>query len=394
MMTVAWFHCFSGVAGDMVLGALLDAGADADQVRSMVAELGVSGWSLDVEAVQRAGLRASRAVVHAPADVDHPRTFADIARLLDAARLPSRVRSRALATFTALAEVEGHLHGQRPEDVHFHEVGGLDAIVDVVGACAALDILAVDELLTSPVRVGLGTVASEHGELPNPAPATLALLARAGIAAEGLATTTELATPTGAALLAALATTCGPLPAMVPVRIGYGAGGRDVPGRANVVQVVIGTARQARPATQDPGQPMVELAANVDDVTGEVLAHAVASLLAGGANDAWITPIVMKKGRPAHTLHALCDPALAEAISQLLVAESGTLGLRATSVMRWPQIREEFSVVVEGHAVGVKRAGSRIKPEHEDAAKAAEALGWPLRDVLAEAERLARGAPA
>ncbi len=177
---------------------------------------------------------------------------------------------------------------------------------------------------------------------------------------------------------------------MTPARIGYGAGGRDVEGRANVVQVVIGAATPAAEAALSaPGQPMVELAANVDDVTGEVLAHAVAALLAAGANDAWITPIVMKKGRPAHTLHALCDPAQAGAVGAVLLAESGSLGLRATAVERWPQVREELVVDLDGHAVRVKRAGHRVKAEHDDAAAAARALGRPLREVLAEVERRA-----
>src|SRR5262249_16837287 len=162
----------------------------------------------------------------------------------------------------------------------------LDAIVDVVGTCAALELLDVDLVHTSPVRVGLGTVTAAHGELPNPAPATMALLARSGIAAEGVATTVELATPTRAAVLAALASAAGPLPAMTPAHVGYGAGGRDVPGRANVVQVVVGSAAPRPEDALGPGQPMVELAANLDDVTGEVLAHALAALLAEGANDA------------------------------------------------------------------------------------------------------------
>jgi uncharacterized protein (DUF111 family) len=176
---------------------------------------------------------------------------------------------------------------------------------------------------------------------------------------------------------------------MTPTRVGYGAGSRDVPGRANVVQVVIGELAVGDGARQGPGQPMVELSANVDDVTGEVLAHAVGSLLAGGANDAWITPIVMKKGRPGHTLHALVDPALAEAVRDILVAESGTLGLRAVTVARWPQVREDVVVEIDGQSVRVKRAGHRVKAEHDDAARAAVALGRPFRDVLAEAERLA-----
>ena len=277
------------------------------------------------------------------------------------------------------------------DEVHFHEVGALDAIVDVVGTCAALELLDVDEVRTSPVTVGLGTVRSAHGELPNPAPASLALLAAAGITVTGVASPVELATPTGAALLAGLAAGSGPLPPMTPTRIGYGAGGRDVEGRANVVQVVIGMAAPAAgvAALSGPGQPMVELAANLDDVSGEVLAHTLAALLAAGANDAWITPIVMKKGRPAHTLHALCDPALAGAVGAVLLAESGSLGLRATAVERWPQRREELVVDLDGQAVRVKRAGHRVKAEHDDAAAAARALGRPLREVLAEVERRA-----
>ena len=215
-MALAWFHCFSGIAGDMALGALLDAGADVDEVRDVIARLPVSGWDLRAEAVQRAGLRATRAVVHAPEDPDHHRTFADLRGLLAGADLPDRVRARALAVFTALAEAEGRLHGVPADAVHFHEVGALDAIVDVVGTCAALELLDVDEVRTSPVTVGLGTVRAAHGELPNPAPASLALLAAAGIPVTGVASPIELATPTGAALLAGLAAGSGPLPPMTP----------------------------------------------------------------------------------------------------------------------------------------------------------------------------------
>jgi len=391
-VALAWFHCFSGIAGDMALGALLDAGADVDEVRALVGRLPVTGWDLQAEVVQRAGLRATRAVVVAPEDPHRERTFADLRALLAEADLPERVGARARSVFGALAEVEGRLHGVPADAVHFHEVGALDAIVDVVGTCAALELLDVDEVRTSPVSVGLGTVRAAHGELPNPAPASLALLTAAGIPVTGLETPVELATPTGAALLAGLGAASGPLPAMTPTAIGYGAGGRDVEGRANVVQVVIGTGVDDGPAAALalPGQPMVELAANVDDTTGEVLSHTLTALLAAGANDAWVTPIVMKKGRPAHTLHALCDPAQAARVGAVLLTESGSLGLRATDVQRWPQVREDLVVDVDGHSVRVKRAGHRVKAEHDDAAAAAQALGRPLREVLAEAEH--RGA--
>jgi uncharacterized protein (TIGR00299 family) protein len=391
---IAWFHCFSGVAGDMVLGALLDAGADLGAVRASLDRLGIEGWKLDAEPVQRAGLQATRALVRAPEDPAHPRRFAEIRSLLAVAELSPLVRSRASAVFGRLATVEGRLHGIPVDEVHFHEVGALDAIVDVVGSCAALDLLGVDAIHTSPVTVGLGSVRAQHGELPNPAPATLALLADAGIAVVGADTPVELATPTGAALLAGLSSGCGPLPLLTPSAVGYGAGGADTAGRANVVQVVIGeTSRDdAGAVAGGPGQPMVELAANLDDATGEVLAHTIGALLAAGANDAWVTPIVMKKGRPAHTLHALCDPAMVATVGAVLVAESGSLGLRATTVQRWPQARHEITVDVDGQPVRVKRAGHRIKAELDDAVTAAEALGRPLRDVLAQAEHLADAA--
>ena len=330
-------------------------------------------------------------MVRAPVDPEHHRTFRDVRAQLTSADLPERVRARSLATFVALAQAEAHIHGVAVDEVHFHEVGALDAIVDVVGTCAALELLGVDAVWTSPVRVGLGTVTADHGELPNPAPAVLALLAAGGIGVEGVPSPIELATPTGCALLAGLASGCGPLPAMTPHRIGYGAGSHDPTGRANVVQVVIGEAAPTTATVAGPGQPMVELSANVDDATGEVLAHAVGAMLAAGANDAWITPIVMKKGRPGHTLHALADPALAGAVGAVLVAESGTLGVRASTVARWPQRRDEVVVEVNGQAVRVKRAGHRAKAEHDDAARAAAALGRPLREVLSEAENIATG---
>src|SRR5262245_45833847 len=216
----------------MVLGALLDAGADLGAVRASVDRLGVEGWELDAETVQRAGLQATRAVVRAPEDHAHPRRFADIRSLLTEAELSPRVRSRALAVFERLAVVEGRLHGIPADEVHFHEVGALDAIVDVVGSCAALDLLGVDTIHTSPVTVGLGSVRAQHGELPNPAPATLELLTGAGIGVVGIDTPVELATPTGAAILAALSSGCGPLPPLTPSAVGYGAGGADTMGRA------------------------------------------------------------------------------------------------------------------------------------------------------------------
>jgi uncharacterized protein (TIGR00299 family) protein len=380
--TVAWFHCFSGIAGDMALGAVLDAGADVDEVRTLLGRLPISGWRLQQETVQRGGITATRAVVTAPEEGQAERSLEDLEAIVDAGRLPDRVADRARRTFRRLAEVEAGIHGVGVDEIHFHEVGALDAVVDVVGTCAALEVLGIDEIHASPVAVGLGTVRAAHGVLPNPAPAVVALLR--GAPAYGVDIELELTTPTGAALLATLASGWGAMPPLTIGAVGYGAGGRDLPHRPNVTQVVVGTAVTRRGASS--GQPVVQLEANVDDATGEVLAHTVARLLDAGAHDAWVTPIVMKKGRPAHTVHALCDPAVADEVGRLLISETGSLGFRAHRIERWPQGRDVQVVVVDGEPVRVKVAAGRVKAEHDDAAAAARRLGLPLREVLARAE--------
>jgi pyridinium-3,5-bisthiocarboxylic acid mononucleotide nickel chelatase len=386
-MTTAWFHCFSGIAGDMALGSLIDAGADLDEVRNICHHLPVGGWDLDAEPVLRGGIAATHAVVRAKDD-GVVRTAAHITALVAEARLPSRVEARAMATFRALAEVEGALHRRPPEQVHFHEVGGIDALIDVVGTCAALEVLGVDTVHGSVVATGTGMVRAGHGLLPNPAPAVVRLLASVGAPTRGLDVGVELTTPTGAALLAALASGFGPLPAMAVEATGFGAGTRDMEERPNVTQVVLG--EPLKEPTGGDGQPVTLLEVNVDDATGEVLAHAVAALLDAGAHDAWITPILMKKGRPAHTVSALCDPALASRVSRILVAETGSLGVRGATIGRWPLARTEASVEVDGHPVRLKVSPGRIKVEHDDAARVARRTGRPLREVLSLAEQAAR----
>ena len=290
--------------------------------------------------------------------------------------------------YATLAAAEGAVHGIAADDVELHEVGAVDAIVDVVGIAAALEALGIDEFVASPVATGRGTIDAAHGSLPNPAPAVARLLASHGVPVIGIDTDLELATPTGVAALAALASSFGAMPAMTVSAVGYGAGRADTPGRPNVVQVLVGEATLAEEVAPPPGRRAVQVDVNVDDVTGEVIAHTIATLVAAGAFDAWATPIVMKKGRPAHVVSALCDPALVETIAAVLIAETGSLGVRATTVERWPQQRTESSVDVGGHRIGVKLGAGRVKVEHDDAAAAAQALGRPLRDVLAEAERL------
>jgi uncharacterized protein (TIGR00299 family) protein len=305
---------------------------------------------------------------------------------VEEARLPELVRQRALSVFAALADAEGRLHRRPPEQVHFHEVGGLDAIVDVVGTCAALEVLDVDAVHASAVTTGTGMVRSAHGLLPNPAPAVVELLAAVRAPTAGLDVGVELTTPTGAALLAALAAGFGPMPAMTIERSGFGAGSREIDGRPNATQVVIGT----RADELGAGQPVVLLEANVDDATGETLAHTITALLAAGAHDAWVTPIVMKKGRPAHTISALADVALAHQVAGTLTKESGSLGVRGATFERWPSERREDIVQVAGYPVRVKVSPGRVKVEHDDAARVADRAGLPLREVLSLAEEEGR----
>ena len=395
---IAWFNCQAGVAGDMTMAALIDAGADPDVVASTIGGLGVDGYALLFERVQRCGVRATWAnvVVHhghaddSPDDHEsaqhvHHRPLRDILALLDEADLPERVRERARAVFERLGEVEGAIHGVEPADVELHEVGALDSIVDVVGVCAALEALDVDEVRCSPVAVGHGSIRSAHGVIPNPAPATMALLTEAGAPTVGLDTTLEVSTPTGAALMTTLASGFGAMPSLTTSAVGYGAGTADTAERANVVQVVVG---HRADLDDDDGTPVVLLEANLDDVTGEVLAHAVSTLLTAGAHDAWITPIVMKKGRPAHIVSVLCDPSASATVRAVLVRETGTLGVRMSTMRRWPQRRTETTVDVDGHRVRVKIAEHRIKVEFDDAAEAATALGVPVRVVLDRATAL------
>lgn len=392
----AWFNCHAGVAGDMAMAALVDAGADIDTIADTIAGLGVDGYAIFFERVQRCGVGATWANIvthdelHAH-DSEHSedaaphvhRPASEIFALLDAADLPDRVRARARTVFERLAAVEGAIHGVDPADVELHEVGALDSIIDVVGVCAALESLGIERVVCSSIGLGSGIVQTAHGALPHPAPATLALLTAAGAPTHGLPMTLETATPTGVALMTTLATKFGPMPSGTPISVGYGAGTADPPGRANVVQVTIVEA--AVSVAADDGAPIVQLDVNVDDVTGEIIAHTIDRLLAAGAHDAWATPIIMKKGRPAYTVSVLCEPPMRDTVRDVLVHETGSLGVRATSLVRWPQQREMTSVVIDGHTVGLKVSAHRTKVEFDDAARAAEALGIPVRIVIERA---------
>ena len=379
-LTTLWIHPFNGIAGDMTLGALIDAGADADQIRGDLNGLNVAGWTLNVVDIFRNGIGAKNVTVDADEGHVH-RTAKDIIDLVSNADLPERVVRRATAVFTALAEAEGHVHRADPATVHFHEVGGIDAIVDVVGSCLALEQLGIDQIVVAPVAVGQGIAKSAHGLIPNPAPATVLLLE--GVPVKGLDVRVELTTPTGAALVAALADAYGPMPDMVVGASGFGAGDNELDEHPNLLHVVLGEAEAV------PSEVLTILETNVDDLSGEYAAHAVARLMDAGSLDAWVTPITMKKSRPAVTISVLVSPVDAERIGAVLLEETGSIGYRWYGVDRSALARSMETVQIEGHEVRVKHTRSSSKAEYDDVAAAAAALGRPARDVAAEAEAMA-----
>ena len=368
----AWFQLSSGVAGDMLLGSLIDAGASLDAITGTIASLGLDGWSLTTEQVSRSGLVATRAVV----DVHDPhthRTWRDVATLLLAAPLPPRVLERSHTAFALLAAVEADLHGVSVNDVHFHEVGGHDAIIDIVGTMAALEDLDVEVVSCSPIAVGHGAITTDHGILPNPAPATVRLLE--GFTLVGVETPTELATPTGAAILASLCSQSQPLPRMSLSAHGLGAGTRDLPGRANVVSVLVGT------LAEGTTELVAVIETNLDDVTGEHLGIAIADLMEAGALDAWVTPITMKKGRPGHAIAAMSNAVDAKHLARVMMQATGSPGVRTSLVERAALDRAETIVVVLGHRIRVKRSAVRTKPESDDIVSVARATNRTLREI-------------
>jgi pyridinium-3,5-bisthiocarboxylic acid mononucleotide nickel chelatase len=384
--TVAWFHCFAGIAGDMALGSLVDAGADVDEVRTLLERLGLPGWDLRVEEGIRGGIACTR--VHVSGDDVVVRTHGAIAALVADAALPPRVTERALAVFRSLAVVESALHRRPLDQVHFHEVGGHDAIVDIVGTAAALEVLGVDVVTASEVATGTGTVRSAHGWLPNPSPATVRLLE--DVPTYGRDVRLELTTPTGAALLAALSSTFGPMPEMTITSSGFGGGAGELPDLPNCTQVVVG--RRVEPAGVGRGQPALLLETNLDDATGEQLGHAVATALDAGALDAWVTPVTMKKGRPGHVLHVLADAMHTDALRREIERSTGTMGIRALSTERWPAARELAQVTVDGMTIRMKVTRGRAKPEFDDVALVASKTGASLHEVSSRAEEAWRAA--
>jgi uncharacterized protein (TIGR00299 family) protein len=391
-LRVAYLDCFSGVSGDMLLGAMLDAGLPLADLQNALSGLPLEGWLLSAQKVKRAGITGTHAVVDVR-DEQPARTLGDILRIVADARLPDADKERAAAVFRRLAQAEATVHGEPADAVHLHDVGAVDAIVDVVGAVAGLRLLGAERLYCSPLPLGEGEVSGPHGALPVPAPATLALLAGSPARVRAGAFHGELVTPTGAAIVTTLAAF--ERPEMTVEAVGYGAGTRDPAGRPNVLRLWLGEAEAER-ATR----PMLLIETNIDDMTPEMLAYVQAKLLREGAADAWLTPVAMKKGRNAFVLSVICSEADEERVARLLLRETSTLGVRVRPVHRWEAEREviEFESSLGPAAVKVKRLpGERpqVAPEFEACRAIAEAGGLPIAEVYrvvqAEGERLAGG---
>ncbi len=380
-MTVAHIDPVSGASGDMLLGALLDAGADLDAVRDVLDGLEVGGWTLEVAPVVRAGIGATHAVVRTE-ESGVVRTWGNVRELLSRARLPEPVRVRSLATFGRLAEAEARIHRMAPDRVHFHEVGAVDAIVDIVGVCTALHLLGVSHVTCGPVPQGIGMTRAGHGMLPIPAPAVLELLRGAPTFSTGLPV--ELCTPTGAALLAEWTDAWGDLPLLTVEATGYGAGTRELE-RPNVLRVVLGAATGGR-AT---GTVLV-LETTIDDMAGELVPPVLDALRAAGASDAWARPVLMKKGRPGVELICLGPPEAGDVLRRVLFRETTTLGVRVRVEDRWTLDRSWAEVDVAGATVRLKLGHLdgevvNVAPEFDDCVAAAAATGLPLKEIYARA---------
>jgi hypothetical protein len=386
---IAYLDCFSGVSGDMLLGALLDAGVEIGALRAELQKLGVDGWSLRAEPVRRAGIAATLVHVDLAETPPPHRRLADILALLDASSLAAGDRDGAAAIFRRLADAEARMHGVSAEEIDFHEVGALDAIVDVVGGVVGLRLLGVERVYCSALPAGGGTARSAHGTLPVPAPATLELmaLAKAPMASSAGDRAMEMVTPTGAAIVTALATF--ERPPMHVARVGYGAGGRDPEGWPNVLRLWLGDAIEpVRPA-------MLLIETNIDDMNPEIYGYVQERLFDAGAADVWFQPIQMKKNRPGVMLSVLCSAEREDAIAALLLRETSTLGVRVSAVSRHEAHREsfEFESSLGAAAVKVKRLPGeppRIAPEYEACRRIAEARGLPIAEVYRVIEREAR----
>jgi len=418
-MRIAYFNCFAGISGDMTIGALLDAGLDFDHLCEELERLHVDGYHLVRESVKRHHIAATSFDVHlhthdheehhehnhhthghdhghehehehhehhAREDVhvhqhEH-RGLKDVVEIIERAKLSPGVTERAIAIFTRLAEAEAKMHDSMPDEVHFHEVGAVDAIVDIVGACIGLEALGIDRIYSSPVRVGTGEVKVAHGVMPVPAPGTLELLR--GFPVEHTDYPFEMTTPTGAAIITTIADEFAVPPMFTPEQVGYGAGGRDPKQIANLLRVEIG---ESQPPSGDAAltDRIVHLETNIDDMTPEVYGYIIDRLFAAGAKDVYLAPVMMKKNRPGVVVHVLADESDRDTLVDVLFTETPTLGVRMSEVVRRILPRESGEVATRWGTVRTKRGEyngkARVTPEYDDCATIARKHSVPILDV-------------
>jgi len=400
-MKLAYFDCFSGISGDMTLGALVDAGCPVELLRTELGGLDVPGWELRAEKVWKNGMAATYVTVKTVDQSKH-RSLSAILEILEKSRLAAGVRERAAAIFRRLGEAEARVHDVALEKIHFHEVGAVDAIVDIVGACIGFAELGIEKFACSALNVGGGTAKMAHGVLPVPAPATARLLQGAPTYSNGVQR--ELVTPTGAAIVATLCEAFGPQPGMTVSAIGYGAGSADLEGQPNVLRIMIGEAvgvtKGAEPGLAVPPgavplgfhEEIAVIEANLDDMNPQIYGYFLEKALGAGALDVYTAPVQMKKNRPGTLLTVLCKPADRDSLMDLIFAETTTFGARTYTAQRRVLPREWVSVATFLGDVRIKvsRVNGHIRhatPEYEDCKKLAEEKKVPLQVVIAEALR-------
>ena len=380
-MKTAYLDCFSGISGDMLVGALLDAGLEVRLLEEALVGLGLSGVRLEARREGRSHIHGTRFLVAVDEGAQPERSHRDIQGIIQGSRLPDRVKERSLAVFQALAEAEAQIHHCAPAEVHFHEVGAADSIVDIVGAVTGVEALGIERLVCSPLPLGSGFVRSRHGVIPVPAPATLALLR--GVPVENAGLESEMVTPTGAALARVLSNGFGPLPPMELRGVGYGVGSRDLPDRPNLLRIVLGEA-----TTEPRSDSVVLLEANLDDSPPEWTGHLMERLFEAGALDVWLVPVQMKKNRPGVLVQAVARPVDRDRLAGVILRESTSLGVRFQPMARRVLEREAAEMESPWGPLAVKRARGldgvwRVLPEYEACRRVAREQGVTLKEVYA-----------
>lgn len=386
-MRIAYFDCFAGVSGDMILGALIDAGLDLEALREGLQALHLSGYQLKVSRVRKGAIEATDVEV-AVSDELTERKMAAVEAIIRKSQIPETIKETSMAVFSRLVTVEAGIHGTSFEEAHLHEVGGTDAIVDVVGTLLGLTLLGVEKVYASNLPLGRGFVRCAHGVLPLPAPATLELLK--GVPVYSIDVEEETVTPTGAAILTSLVEEFGGFPAMTVESIGYGAGKRELP-FPNLLRVVVGT---TSPHTGESRETVSLLETNLDDMNPEFYEHVMEALFAAGALDVYLKPIQAKKGRPGVVLSVLCHPQAAEELSSIIFTETTTLGIRVQTMERVCLGRETIVLDTAFGRVRIKVATLgdevvNVSPEYEDCRRLASEKGKPVKEVYAAAEAAA-----